>query len=146
MASIVVSTTIGQPVAVVWDDVKDLASHVEWMADAVAIRFVTEETSGVGTRFECDTKVGPLRTTDVMEITDWADGRRIGVRHQGLITGVGAFTLTPLDETRTEFRWEETLVFPWWLGGPLGSLAARPVLRAIWRRNLNRLRGRFEAD
>ena len=129
----------------VWDDVKDLASHVEWMADAVAIRFKTEETSGVGTSFECDTKVGPLKTTDIMEITDWVDERRIGVRHQGLITGTGAFTLTPLEPGQTEFRWEETLVFPWWLGGRFGSLAARPVLAAVWRRNLSRLRGRFDA-
>ena len=41
------------------------------MADAVAIRFETEQTRGVGTKFLCDTKVGPIRLTDQMEITEW---------------------------------------------------------------------------
>ena len=43
--------------------------------------------SGVGTRFECDTKIGPITLTDVMEITEWKPGKAMGVRHTGLITG-----------------------------------------------------------
>jgi hypothetical protein len=145
MASVVVSTIIDRPVSVVWDDVKDLASHVEWMADADAIRFTTENRSGVGTGFECETRIGPLRTIDVMEITDWVDERCIGVHHRGLITGTGAFTLSPVGSEQTEFRWQETLTFPWWLGGPFASRIAAPILAVIWRRNLSRLRRRLHA-
>ena len=77
----------------VWADVADIGSHVEWMADATAIRFLSAQTSGVGTTFECDTKVGPFKLTDVMEITEWAPGKVMGVRHTGLVTGTGRFTL-----------------------------------------------------
>ena len=59
------------------------------MADAESIRFLTEQTRGVGTRFECVTKVGPIRLTDRMEITEWEPGRSMGVRHDGLVTGTG---------------------------------------------------------
>ena len=52
------------------------------MADAEVIRFLTEQTAGVGTRFECVTKVGPIRLTDEMEITEWEPGRAMGVRHE----------------------------------------------------------------
>ena len=142
--AVVVSTTIDRPVADVWADVRDIASHVTWMHDAVAIRFITEQTEGVGTTFECDTKVGPFSLTDVMEITSWEDEQRMGVRHVGLVEGTGEFLLTETAPGRTEFRWQEDLSFPWWMGGPLGALVARPVLRSIWKANLARLRRRLE--
>ena len=143
MANVTVSTIIDRPVEEVWDDVRHLASHVEWMADAVAIRFTTPTTSGVGTTFECDTRIGPLRTTDVMEVTEWVEGERIGVRHVGLVTGVGVFTLEPQGPARTRFQWDERLSFPLWLGGPVTAWLARPVLAAVWRRNLTRLQARL---
>ncbi|MDZ7678977.1 MAG: SRPBCC family protein [Acidimicrobiales bacterium] len=144
MTEIRTAVTIAAPPAAVWADVRDIASHVEWMADAVEIRFTSDTTDGTGTTFECDTRVGPLRLTDLMEITEWEDDRRMGVRHVGLVTGTGVFTLEPLDEVATVFTWTERLQFPWWLGGPLGAAASRPVMRWIWRRNLARLKARIE--
>lgn len=142
--AISVATVIERSVAEVWSEVADIARHVDWMADAVAIRFLTDTRRGVGTRFACDTRIGPLSTTDVMEVTVWDEPRRLGVRHVGLVTGVGEFVLVALDDARTEFRWDEDLTFPWFLGGPLGALVARPVLRLVWRRNLARLKERLE--
>lgn len=137
MGRVRVSTIIDAPPAAVWDEVRHLERHVDWMADAVAIRFVSDRRHGVGTVFECDTKVGPVRLTDVMEITEWRDGKSIGVRHVGLVTGTGRFTLTKARGGRTRFTWNERLRFPWWLGGPVGALVGgRVVLRRIWRRNL----------
>jgi hypothetical protein len=140
-----VATTIPASVADVWADVRDLGSHVEWMADAEAIRFTTRRREGVGAAFECDTKVGPFRLKDLMEVTEWQEGRTIGVRHAGLVTGVGRFTLrrAGLRRRSTRFTWEERLTFPWWMGGPVGALAGSVVLRLVWRRNLRRLRRRF---
>jgi carbon monoxide dehydrogenase subunit G len=136
--SIRVSTAIDARPDEVWADVRDLGSHVEWMADAEAIRFTSEATSGVGTTFDCDTKVGPLHLVDRMEVTEWVEGQVIGVRHVGLVTGTGRFTLAP-EGGGTRFTWEESLIIPWWLGGPAAAVA----LRLVWVRNLRRLRKRF---
>jgi hypothetical protein len=148
VASILVSTELAATPHEVWDDLQDIASHVEWMADAEAIRFTSERRSGVGTTFDCETKIGPIRLNDRMAITAWdapaADGRAaMGVRHEGLVTGAGAFRLDPIGEGRTRFTWEEDLTFPWWLAGPVGGVFGKPVLRAVWRRNLTNLQQRF---
>ena len=77
-----------------------------------------------------------------MEITEWAPGATMGVRHTGMVTGSGVFTLTAIDNgTRTRFAWTETLKFPWWLGGSLGSsIGGSLVMKPIWRRNLRGLK------
>jgi hypothetical protein len=79
-----------------------------------------------------------------MEVTEWSPGRTMGVRHVGLVTGSGRFTLRPRRRGRTRFVWSERLTFPWWLGGPVGALAATPVFHLVWRSNLRRLRGLVE--
>jgi len=146
MAGIVVSIEITATPAEVWQVVEPVERHVDWMHDAVAIRFTGEQTRGVGTEFLCDTKVGPFKLVDRMEITEWVPGEVMGVRHTGLVTGSGRFTLTPIDlGRRTRFTWAEELVFPWWMGGPIGAfVGGKLVLRAIWRRNLRGLRTQVE--
>ncbi|MEP7203494.1 MAG: SRPBCC family protein [Ilumatobacteraceae bacterium] len=131
----------------VWAVVEPIEDHVSWMHDAVAIRFQTEQNRGVGTAFLCDTKVGPFRLVDHMEITEWIRDSSMGVRHVGVVTGTGRFTLTSIDlGRRTRFRWDETLTFPWWLGGPIGALiGGRLVLRKIWGRNLRTLKQLVES-
>lgn len=143
MARIRVSTVLNASPGQVWADVEDISSHVDWMADAVAIRFLSVQTSGPGTQFECDTKVGPITLTDVMEITEWVPGKVMGVRHSGVVTGTGRFTLKKLRGGRTRFQWSEKLVYPIWMGGPVGAFLSKPVLRWVWRRNLARLADRF---
>lgn len=140
-----VSTVIDAPPKHVWRVVEDVAHHVDWMHDAVAIRFTSARTSGVGTTFECDTRVGPFRLTDVMEVTRWEPRRAMGVRHVGVVTGTGVFTLKRLSGGRTRFTWRERLVFPWWMGGPLGAAVGGEVLRLVWARNLRELKAIVEA-
>ena len=147
MSRLRVTTEIAATPQQVWDVVERVEAHVEWMHDAVAIRFQTHVHRGVGTAFLCDTKVGPVKLIDQMEISEWVTASVMGVRHVGLITGSGRFTLTPIDlGRRTRFTWEEMLSFPWWLGGRVGSLViGRLVLRAIWARNLRNLKQIVEA-
>jgi hypothetical protein len=81
-----------------------------------------------------------------MEITEWApasatqDGK-MGVKHTGIVTGSGVFTLEPLAGGRlTKFTWSENLDFPWYLGGRLGEIiGGRFILGFIWKRNLKSL-------
>ena len=129
-----------------WSSIKDIGSHVEWMEDAVSIRFTSSRRSGVGTSFDCETRVGPLQLTDRMEVTEWRPGRAMGIRHVGLVTGEGRFSLRRrLWGGGTRFTWEERLVFPWWMGGPVGAVVGGQVLRLVWRRNLRNLKRRVEA-
>ena len=139
---IVVSIEIDATPARVWEVVEPVERHVDWMHDAVAIRFVTEQTRGTGTTFLCDTKVGPIQLVDRMEITEWVPGEVMGVRHTGLVTGVGRFTIEPIDlGRRTRFTWAEDLTFPWWMGGPVGAwVGGKVALRPIWKRNLRNLK------
>lgn len=139
MTRICVRSTIDAPADVVWARLADIADHVRWMADADAIRFTGERRTGVGTTFECDTRIGPLRTTDLMEVTEWREGRSLGVRHTGLVSGAGRFVLGGNRLASTSVTWDERLRFPWWLGGPAAGLVAAPVLRRVWRGNLRRL-------
>ena len=129
-----------------WEDLTSISSHVEWMADAAAIRFQSDQRQGVGTAFETDTKVGPFRLTDHMVITEWEPAQVMGIRHTGVVTGTGRFILeeAPGAPGQTQFTWEENLKFPLWMGGGLGGIAGGAVLKSIWQRNLDNLRRRFE--
>jgi hypothetical protein len=146
MSGIYVSTVIDAPVEVVWATVEPVERHVDWMTDAAAITFETDQHRGVGTRFICETRVGPIKLMDHMAITSWHEGREMGVRHEGLVTGTGAFTLVPAADGGTLFAWAEDLTFPWWLGGRLGELiGGQLVLKAIWKRNLRTLKRLVES-
>ena len=131
MGSVVVRRRIRADVETVWDALADIAAHVEWMADAQSIRFTSATTEGEGTTFECVTKVGPFRLIDRMEVTEWVPEQVMAVRHTGIVTGEGRFTITPMG-ARTELAWRESLRFPWWIP----SLPASIVMKQIWRWNL----------
>lgn len=138
---VAVATTAS--LARVWAELADIDSHVEWMRDAEAIEFVTPQRVGVGTAFDCRTKVGPFRLLDRMVVTRWDEGTAIGVRHEGLVTGEGVFELAAAG-AGAQLAWTEQLTFPRRLGGTVTAWAARPVLRALWKGNLRRLVARVE--
>jgi carbon monoxide dehydrogenase subunit G len=140
--SIEVEITIPAQIQDVWDDLADVASHAEWMADAKRIDLVGERRSGAGTRMRVLTRLGPISVADEMEFVEWSPPTHMAIRHRGLVTGEGSFHLSAAGEV-TQFTWRETLDFPWRLGGVFGESIAAPIFRAVWRRNLTRLRARF---
>jgi hypothetical protein len=70
----------------------------------------------------------------------------MGIEHRGVVTGVGRFTLHALPGGLTELCWDEQLDYPWWMGGPAGERASRPIFTHLWRANLGRLRAKAEAE
>lgn len=132
MARIEVSRVMAVPTHRVWDALADLASHDRWMKDAESVEFASKQRHGVGTRMVVATRVGPFRTTDRMEVTGWAEGQSIDVVHTGLVKGTGTLSIAPVDKGAL-VTWMEDLSFPGWLGGPLTSWLALPILAAIWR-------------
>ncbi len=138
MARVAVSRQIPIAHERVWHALADLQAHTGWMRDALSIEITSQSQRGVGTRMEVLTVIGPLRTTDVMEVVGWDEGRSIEVRHHGLVRGTGTLGVEP-DEAGSRVTWDETLTFPWWLGGAVTAWLARPVLAAVWRGNLRRL-------
>jgi hypothetical protein len=142
-SSLHVSIHINAPSSRVWSDIADIASHIEWMDDAKEINFVGSKRQGIGTSFKVLTKVGKFHTEDHILITEWSEHRRMSVQHDGLVQGNGAFVLTP-SGTGTEFSWNEDLLFPLTLGGPVGEFVAKPILKRVWNNNLASLKDRIE--
>ena len=89
------------------------------------------------------TKVGPINLYDYMTVTDWIEEKTIAVAHTGIVSGKGRFNLEKVDEDSTKFNWEETLKFPLYLGGIIGEFFGAPILRLIWKKNLNNLKEVF---
>ena len=143
MTGIRVSTLISATRPEVWDVVRDIGAHIRWMNDAESIRFTSPKQSGVGTTFECDSRLGPFRLTDRMEVIEWRAGRAMTIRHVGAVSGVGRFSLRRRRHG-TLFVWQEKLRFPWWMGGPVGSTVAAPFFRRVWKKNLANLKSIVE--
>jgi hypothetical protein len=146
LARIRVATRVAAPAERVWADIRNLASHVEWMNDAVAIDFVSPSgrREGVGTEFICLTKIGPIRLRDRMTVTEWDEGSCIGIRHAGVVTGTGVLRVRRRGRNASKVTWEERLTLPWWMGGPFGGVVAKPILKHIWKGSLANLSGRFD--
>ncbi|HZD23574.1 MAG TPA: SRPBCC family protein [Acidimicrobiia bacterium] len=138
MARITVTRYIPTHPGVVWDALSDLESHDRWMGDARSIEITSDRKRGVGTRMRVRTVIGPFRTTDIIEVVRWAEGRLIAIRHEGVIGGRGILGVES-DGEGSVITWAETIFFPWRLGGPLTAWLAAPFFAAVWRRNLKRL-------
>ena len=106
MISIRTSAVVPAPVDEVWSDLADIPAHAEWMRDAEEVRL----HEGA---IEADTRLGPLRITDRMEITVWEPEAAIEVRHVGPVTGTGRFALEAVDG-------EGTTLLPVGVGWPGG--------------------------
>lgn len=146
MTRLRVSVDIAAPRSAVWAQLERIEEHVRWMSDAERIRFVSRRHRGVGTTFICDTRLGPIRLADRMEITQWRPEKTMAVEHSGVVRGRGRFVLRSTRRGHTRMVWSEQLSLPLWMGGPFGGVLGRPVLRWVWKRNLRALKALVEAS
>ena len=134
------SIIINKPLDTVWQEVKVMENHVNWMEDAVKIDILSENNSGIDTKMNVLTKVGPIKLTDIITVTEWKEKESIGVIHEGIVTGQGVFYLRKNDENSTKFQWIEDLKAPYYLGGPIAEFFGGFVLKLIWKKNLMNLK------
>lgn len=123
----------------VWDYLRDVTKHPEWMIDALSVEVTSEISEGPGLTFVCLTAIGPFRIRDQMEVVEWQHEKLMAVKHSGIVAGVGRFTLDAI-AGGTRFSWVESIDLPWHFAGRLGERFAKPILTSIWKRNLRGLR------
>jgi len=145
VARLRVSVTIRQPPRAVWAYLEQIERHPEWMRDCVAVRFEGRRRRGVGTHFVARTRVLGITLDDPMTVVRWERRRAIGVEHDGLVGGTGEFRLRPRLLGGTRVEWREELRFPRWMGGAIGALGAKPMLKWIWKGSLRNLKARLES-
>ena len=113
-----------------WED------QSRWMRDAVWVRVVTPERSGVDTRVKVLNRVLHVPAfTEQLEVVGWEPPRRMVMAHRSFVRGTGTWALEPVGVS-TRFTWTEEL----WLHIPLlGELALviyRPFMRRLMRGSL----------
>jgi uncharacterized protein YndB with AHSA1/START domain len=128
-----------------WGALADIESHREWMTDVRALRFLTGQRSGAGTRYVIDVRVGPLRVHDRIEVTTWDQPRELAITHQlGPARGEGRFVLADAG-LGARMEWRTRFEIPWWAGGAVAERIGAGPTRRLLRRNLASLR-RWLAD
>jgi hypothetical protein len=126
-----------------WAALADLKSHRAWMTDVRKLRFLTEQRSGVGTRYEITVK--RLRVRDHIEVITWDRPRELAITHRiGPARGEGRFRLA-VDGAGTRLEWQARFEVPSWAGGRLSERLGVPPTRRLLTRNLGSLR-RWLAD
>jgi uncharacterized protein YndB with AHSA1/START domain len=140
---VTVSIDIAAPIERVWAEAIDFASHAEWQNDAVSIEFETAQREGVGTVLLVESRLGPLHTLDRLIITELEKPHRIHALHGGSVSGSATWLLSE-SGVGTNFEWTEELRFPWFFGGPVGGVIAKPLLGLLWRQDLRNLKERME--
>ncbi len=129
---------VDAPIGAVWAAVADVAFQTEWMAEMRELRLEPPGRAQVGQRGEATVRILGVSVRDRVEITELDPPRRYAIRHLGPFKGGGVIALeSGADGSTTVVRWEETLAPP--LLPELGALLARPVLRAVFQADLDRL-------
>lgn len=123
----------------VWRVVADLGGHARWQVDVREIQFTSPEHRGLGTTYDCDTQLGPIRTRIPMTVVEWRERKAVSVSYQGQLSGRGRISLHRRRRQRTKVTWSARIRLPWFLGGPVGAIAAAQLLRVVWTRNLTNL-------
>jgi hypothetical protein len=123
----------------VWSTIERWEEQSRWIRDAVWVRLLTTERSGVGARIEVLNRV--LRVplfTEQLEVVGWEPPRRMVMAHRSFVRGTGTWSLEPVDGSTT-FTWTEELSLPIPILGELALLVYRPFLRRLMRGSLANL-------
>ncbi len=132
---------------VVWAVLTAWERQPEWMLDAEDVEVLTPERVGRGVTIRCPTNLFGVTVQDVMRVTGWDEPTYLEVVHLGrIITGTGAFELSPLPGGGCRVRWWEEIGPPFGRVGEWGATTlVLPVVRRVFARSLRRLAALAEA-
>ena len=104
------SRTIRAPTTAVFETVADATNYPKAVSDIVKVEFLTDQRSGVGTRFRETRVMGRRAATTELEVTEYVANERIRmVSDAGGTVWDSIFTVTPVedgDATRLELVME----------------------------------------
>ncbi|MDQ3877237.1 MAG: SRPBCC family protein [Actinomycetota bacterium] len=136
--SVVVETsiTIDAPPQTIWSLITDWERQGDWMLEASEFVVVGEQREGVGVAAEATVKIGGIKTRDRVRVVGWEPPYRLAIRHEGWVSGLGELFLTPVAAGETYVFWREQLEPPLGLVGATGIRVFKPLMRRIFRRDL----------
>ncbi len=88
-----VSPVVAASPATVWEEIRLVERHADWMANTTDIAVESDQLTGVGTVYRCRTRFGPLNLKHRLVITSWREGRKIGVSHRLMRWNSATFSL-----------------------------------------------------
>jgi len=134
------------PQEVVWGVLVDWEEQPRWMLDAKEVHVTSAHREGLGVELRCPTNLLGFTVQDTMRVTGWDELRLLEVTHTGrIITGTGAFELSPRADGGTTITWWEEVDPPLGVVGEVGArIFALPIIRRIFRRSLRNLARRAE--
>lgn len=124
------------PRDVVWRLITDWENQGDWMLEASDFVVLTEQREGVGVEAEATVSIGGIKTRDKVTVNIWEAPNRLGILHQGWVSGEAEMVLTDLDEHTTALFWREALYPPLGILGAIGLSLFKPLMRAIFNRDL----------
>ena len=90
------SRTIDAPVDAVFETVSDISNYTKAVPEIVRVEFVTEQKTGVGTRFRETRRMGKREATTELEVTEYVRNERVRmVSDAGGTVWDSVFTVTP---------------------------------------------------
>jgi uncharacterized protein YndB with AHSA1/START domain len=137
--------TLPGPPEVVWRLITDWEHQDDWMLEASDFVVLSEVREGVGVEAEATIKIGGIKTRDKVRVTAWEPNKRLGIAHEGWVSGSGEIFLTKLGGDRTHLFWREELFPPLGFAGALGITAFKPIMHRIFQRDLRVLEGLVRA-
>ena len=137
MARIEAVTHVEAPRRAVWDLLVEWERQPEWMVDARSVEVLTAARTGVGVAIRCPTNIVGFVVRDELSVTEWEEGRLLGMRHTGrVIHGVGAFELSDTPYGTRLLWWEEAQVPLGAVGDALAGLLVVGWVERVFRRSL----------
>lgn len=133
-----------RPPEAVWPYLVDWEGLDRWMREASGVRVIGDRREGVGVVAEARIRIAGIATRDTIRVSRWEPPAILEVEHLGWVKGSGYMELGTTEHGSHLF-WRETLRPPLGLLGRLGMRLLSPVMRRIFRRDLEALRSLVES-